>query len=340
MISHPNTGSNQLSSLQVAVALERNTTERTDGARACPLCGSMQILDFLTAPDRFHLRHENYKLLRCCSCWCVWMANPPKPEEMGFHYSEKYHRAIVAGAEHSGPARWQSHRDIITRYKQRGAILDVGCSSGSFLASMGSGRWKLYGIEMNGLVAEKAKSHRRAEVFVGDVMDAPFRPNSFDVVTCFDVLEHLYQPREFLQRVLGWLRPGGIFFAKVPNIDSWEARLFGTYWFGLELPRHLYHFSRRSLRPLITDLGFREVCITATGQGTTLGHSMRYVYEDLLHRLGFSPVPMAEGLPSNLAWRVFRKALGLALVVPLTQIASAVDAGVVIDVILKKPTGD
>jgi 2-polyprenyl-3-methyl-5-hydroxy-6-metoxy-1,4-benzoquinol methylase len=56
---------------------------------------------------------------------------------------------------------------------------------------------------------------------VGDVMDARFPPNSFDVITAFDVLEHMYQPREFLGRVLSWLRPGGIFFAELPNINSW-----------------------------------------------------------------------------------------------------------------------
>jgi len=315
-------------------------TEQTRDVRTCPLCGGMQMSDFLTAPDRFHLRHEKYNLLRCASCWCVWQASPPKPNEMGLHYSENYHTAIVTGAEHTGAKRWQSHRNIIARYKQQGAILDIGCSSGSFLASMNNGKWKLFGIEMDGLTAEKARSRSSAEIFVGDVMDAPFQPNSFDVVTCFDVLEHVYQPRELFARVLHWLRPGGIFFAKVPNIDSWEARLFGTYWYGLELPRHLFHFSPRSLRPLVTDIGFREVCITATGQGTHLGHSMRYVFGDFLQRLGFSPVPMADARRPNLAWRVVRKALGLSVVFPLSQIPRAANSGVVIDVVLEKTAGD
>jgi 2-polyprenyl-3-methyl-5-hydroxy-6-metoxy-1,4-benzoquinol methylase len=303
---------------------------------ACPLCGAKDVVDFLTAPDRFHLRRERYKLMQCNSCWCVWLASPPKPCEMAFHYSENYHKAIVTGAEHTGAERWRSHRSIVGCYRQRGAILDIGCSSGSFLASMNNGAWNLYGIEMNGLTAEEARSKSGAEVFVGDVMDAPFQPNSFDVVTCFDVLEHVYQPREFLERVLYWLRPGGILFAKMPNIDSWEARLFGTYWYGLELPRHLYHFSPRSLRPLVRGLGFHEVCIKATGKGTHLGHSVRYLYGDLLKKFGFSPIPMSETRQPSLVWRIVRKALMLSLFYPLSQIPSVVNAGVVIDVILKK----
>ncbi len=326
-------------SSQATIAME-GIAEKAAGLRACPLCGRTEVFDFLSAPDRFHLRQKQYNLLRCSFCWSVWLANPPRPEEMGFHYSEDYHKAIVVGAEHTGAKRWQRHRTIIARYKQRGTILDIGCSSGSFLASMNNAQWKVYGIEMDGLTAEKARLNSGAEVFVGDVMDAPFQTNSFDVITCFDVLEHMYQPREFLARVLYWLRPGGIFFAKLPNIDSWEAKLFGTYWYGLELPRHLYHFSPRSIRHLVTDLGLHEVCLTATEQGTHLGHSVRYLYDDILQKLGFLPIPMAKTQRPNLVWRAVRKALLLLLVIPLSQMASSANAGVVIDVILKKDAGD
>jgi 2-polyprenyl-3-methyl-5-hydroxy-6-metoxy-1,4-benzoquinol methylase len=255
---------------------------------------------------------------------------------MGFHYSEDYHKAIVTAAEHNDGGRWQAHRALIARYKQGGAILDIGCSSGSFLAGMNNGLWKLYGIEMDSATAERAKLTSGAEVFVGDIMGAPFSASSFDVITAFDVLEHVYHPREFLERVLHWLRPGGIFFARLPNIDSWEARLFGTYWYGLELPRHLYHFSPRSMRCLVAEVGACESQINATGKGSHAHHSTRYVYEAILQRLGFSPIPMAKARRANLAWRAVRKALWLTLVAPLSWIASAAGAGVVIDVILKK----
>ena len=304
--------------------------------RACPLCGGARVFDFLIAPDRFHGRKEEYTLLRCSSCWCVWLTGPPRPEDMGRHYSEDYHQTIVTGAEHTGAKRWQTHREVIAKYKDDGAILDIGCSSGSFLASMRSGKWKLYGIEMDRPTAERARANSGAEVFVGDVMDAPYPPDSFDVITGFDLLEHVYHPREFLERVLTWLRPGGIVFARLPNIDSWEARLFGTYWYGLELPRHLYHFSPRSMKRLVADLGVGESYITATGPGSHAHHSLRYVNEELMATLGFSPTPMAKARRSNLAWRAVRKALWLSMVVPLSRIASAANAGVVLNVILKK----
>ena len=76
---------------------------------------------------------------------------------------------------------------------------------------------------------------------------APFQPNTFDAITCFDVLEHMHHPREVLVKVREWLKPGGVFYTFLPNIDSAESRIFRSYWCGLELPRHLYHFSPSSL---------------------------------------------------------------------------------------------
>ena len=136
---------------------------------------------------------------------------------MGIHYSEDYHRAIMAGGEKSAPSRWQRQRDVIARHKKGGAILDIGCSSGAFLGTMKGGSWKLYGIDMEASTAEKARAATGAEVFVGDVLDAPFPAESFDVITGFDLLEHVYHPRQFLAKVLEWLKPGGIFYAGRPQ---------------------------------------------------------------------------------------------------------------------------
>jgi 2-polyprenyl-3-methyl-5-hydroxy-6-metoxy-1,4-benzoquinol methylase len=326
--------------MTTAEVAKGTTQETTVDPQACPVCSSVQVFDFLSAPDRFHLRRQLYHIMRCSSCSCAWLASPPKSEEMPFHYGEDYHKAIVAGGERSAEKRWQRHRELISRYKQGGALLDIGCSSGGFLGTMKGERWSLYGIEMEASTAEKARLMTGADVFMGDALDAPFRPESFDVVTCFDVLEHIYEPRQFLTKVMEWLKPGGILYTKLPNIDSWEARALGTYWYGLELPRHLYHYSPQSLRGLMTALGFHEVCITASEAGSHLSNSIRYLYEAFLEKLGLSPMPLAKALvntqPPSLPWRVVRKALRLSLVGPLSQVASAAGAGVFIDAIFRK----
>ncbi|MHB8524811.1 MAG: class I SAM-dependent methyltransferase [Candidatus Acidiferrales bacterium] len=289
----------------------------------------------MSAPDRFHGREEKFDLMRCSTCSCVWLASPPKSAEMLIHYDADYHRAIMAAGEKSASSRWRKQRELIAKNKQGGAILDIGCSSGGFLGTMAGGSWKLFGIEMEAQTAEKAKSATGAEVFVGDALDAPFPAESFDVITCFDVLEHVYEPRRFLVKVLEWLKPGGIFYAALPNIDSWEARLLGTYWYGLELPRHLFHFSPRSLRYAMTSVGFQEIKIV-TPSTSYLEHSASYICSRMLRTIGLSPAPMSKLRPRSIPERAVRKAARLSVIAPFGHLASARGSGASIEAIFGK----
>jgi len=313
-----------------------NATGGTDQqSGACPICGCEWLFDLLVASDRFHLRKQMYRLVRCQSCTCVWLASPPKAEEMGRHYTEDYHKAIVIGGEGAATNRWKNQVRVISYYKPGGAVLDIGCSSGGFLGQMKGSNWKLYGIEMEESTAQRAIANTGAEVFVGDALAAPFLPASFDVITCFDVLEHVYSPRQFLTKVLEWLKPGGIFYSMMPNIDSWEARLFGTHWYGLELPRHLFHFSPRSLRYLMTNLGFEELYFK-TPRASYLERSARYVCSSLIEKLGFSPTPQARPKRLSLSRKAVRKGIRLVFVTPIAQIASLVQAGPTMEVVFRK----
>jgi SAM-dependent methyltransferase len=301
----------------------------------CPLCGVGHAVHFMTAPDRFHWRPAEYDLVRCPTCSHVWLANPPKPEEMGFHYSKDYHRAIMAAGEKSAPSRWRRQRDVIARYKKAGAILDVGCSSGGFLGTVKGRSWKLYGIEMEASTAQKAREATGAEVFVGDVLAAPFPAASFDAITGFDILEHVCQPRRFLAKVLEWLKPGGIFYVGLPNIDSWEARLFGSYWYGLELPRHLSHFSPKSLKQVTASLGFREISLI-TPRTSYVKDSVGYLSSRAAEMMGITPIPMSSRGPRSIPFRAVRKAFQLSMVEPFAEIAARAGAGPSIEAVFGK----
>lgn len=302
----------------------------------CPLCRSIVTEPFRLAPDRFHLRHEVYQLMRCRDCGCVWLAHPPAPEEMGIHYTDDYHRAIAAAGEGAAEKRWRRNRNLIARYKQSGSILDVGCSSGAFLSTMKS--WKLYGIEMERSTAEKARAGTGAEIFVGDAMDAPFAPNSFDAITTFDVLEHVYDPVAFLSRVREWLKPGGMYFTILPNINSWEARAFGSYWYGLELPRHLFHFSPRSLRHLAASIGFNEIHV-ATRAESYIAESVRYLYAAAIEIAGGQTTPLSCPRPAGVLRGAIRKAFRITVIDAFARIASQAGAAGSIEAVFGKPSG-
>jgi len=306
-----------------------------EAQRVCPVCGSPNVVFHFSAPDRFHLRTVPYELLRCSSCTLVWQKNPPPPAEIGQHYGADYHRSITAAGE-SSKQRWALQNKTISTYKQGGCLLDLGCSAGAFLSTMISPSWSLFGIEISPDEAQRARERVGANVFVGDIFDAPFAPASFDVVTSFDVLEHLYQPRNVIDRVFKWLKPGGIYYVAVPNVESWEARLFKSYWYGLEMPRHLFMYSPTSLRKLATNAGFQEL-LCSTPPACYAENSLYYLWGEFLKTMSRQPTPLSRAQGPGSVGNFVRKALRLTLRNPYRAVASWAGAGPALEMVFHKP---
>lgn len=300
----------------------------------CPCCDNTSIEAYLMAPDRFHGRTIPFRLVRCSACSLVWIADPPKTEEMALNYSQDYDRSVAAAGD-SSPGRWRDRKRTLTQYKQSGAILDLGCSAGSFLKALGSKEWELYGIDMSSESARRAQAECGANVIVGDILDAPFSASSFDVITCFHVLEHLYKPREVLSKVMEWLKPGGIFYMLVPNIDSAGAHIFRSYWYALELPRHVFHYSPKSLSTMTRSVGLDVISLT-THREVFIEQSTRYIIDDMFRRMGVRRVPLANTPPPGIMFRLVRKAFRLTILPILTGLASLTGDGESIHAVFQK----
>ena len=310
------------------------TTADSLKGRNCPSCSGANLEAVLEAPDRFHGRTEVYRLVRCHSCELVWLDPAPPPEEMGYHYGSDYDKS-VAQANAGSTKRELFRRRILTKYKQRGAVLDLGCSSGSFLNSLKGSDWALYGVEMSPTIAQIARERTGADIFVGDVLDAPFGANTLDAVTCFHVLEHMYSPREILAKISEWLKPGGVFVSFMPNIDSAGARIFRSYWYALELPRHLYHFSPKSLRILAQSVGLEEISVV-TDREVFIEASTRYILDDTFRKIGINRTPLARAKQPGIPFRVVRKVFRISLLPVLNSLASLAGDGESIHAIFRK----
>ena len=297
-------------------------------------------MPFLKAPDRFHCRRTVYPLVRCLNCDLVRLVEPPSPEEMGFHYGREYHHAIEHAAETDTSHRWKRQRNVVLDLVQQGSYLDLGCSSGAFLKTLRGDARRLYGIEISATEAEKARVTAKAEVFTGDPADAPYAANTFDVITGFHLLEHVYQPVELLQLVYRWLKPGGYLYIIVPNIASWEARIFQSHWYGLELPRHLFHFSPPSLEAVANRAKFRTVRLSTPAADSFSEHSFHYVFESLLARLGVSMNPLSAGAPAPITVKVLRKLFRLSAELPFRRLAGLSGRGACVEGIFQKPAAE
>jgi 2-polyprenyl-3-methyl-5-hydroxy-6-metoxy-1,4-benzoquinol methylase len=311
----------------------RKENSRSAVSSACPGCGALESKHLLSAPDRYHGRRQLFHLVQCTRCTLVWQEGAPGPEEIGKHYGPLYDRAIAAAGENS-PGRWRHRIDTLRQYRQSGAILDLGCSAGSFLSELGPG-WELNGIEMSPVPAAMAQRLCGANIFVGDILDAQFAPGSFDVITCFHVFEHLYQPKLVLEKVSQWLKPGGIFYVMVPNIDSAGARIFRSYWYALELPRHLFHFSPRSLGYLAQSAGL-EVASLTTYREVFIESSTHYIVDEWARKLGWSRRSLAETPTPSIPYRAVRKLFRLTVLPVLNGLASVAGDGESIHAMFRK----
>jgi SAM-dependent methyltransferase len=318
----------------VEVVTRKKTVSSDRHVDECPVCGEADVRHLLQAPDRFHGRQQRYTLVRCSACSLVWLSHPPEPAEMFEHYTSDYHRLISSAGD--APQRWGFRKEALARHKPLGgSLLDLGCSSGAFLESLKDGPWKPSGIEMSAEGAKTAEQRSGAQVFVGNILDAPFPAESFEAITCFDVLEHLYEPRRVMERVSEWLKPGGIFYVLVPNVDSAEARAFGSYWHGLELPRHLFHYSPESLRFLAECAGLQTLTLE-TRRNSAVGTSLRYVWDDVFGGIGIARTPVAYLGEPSLPWRAGRKLVRMTILRGLLAMAPLVGGGESIHAIFQK----
>jgi SAM-dependent methyltransferase len=190
---------------------------------------------------------------------------------------------------------------------------------------------------MSAQCAREAEAATGASVFVGDTADAPFAGESFDVITCFDVLEHVYRPADLMAKMRNWLKPDGIIYIQVPNIESAEARVFRSYWHGLELPRHLFHFSPTSLHRMAGTVGLREVSLV-TQRNEAIGTSLRYVVDDLCRAVGIRRTPRVFLGEAPFVWKFARKVGRITAIRLLAALAPMAGDGEAIHAIFQKST--
>jgi len=145
-------------------------------------------------------------------------------------------------------------------YKRKGLLLDVGCGFGSFLEAAKSVGWSACGVEV--AFAPASIAARYHDVFYGYLSDAPYEPDSFDVIRLNNVLEHVASPRALLQEIRRLIRPGGLFFISTPNVTSFTAALKGMKWRYVQGESHIYLFDLRTMERLLENAEFKVVSVS------------------------------------------------------------------------------
>jgi 2-polyprenyl-3-methyl-5-hydroxy-6-metoxy-1,4-benzoquinol methylase len=243
--------------------------------------------------SRLHklLAIENYPVVRCTDCG--YAAIHPQPSDdvlaqiYGAHYEllkESDHRDELkrATAEH--------YLKLIAAYRagsDHGALLEVGCGTGEFLAAASQMGYTVFGAEISESACELARKKigSAARVITGDIDSVQGR---YDVIALNDVIEHVRDPRAALKKIHDLLNARGAVFMATPNLDSWSARLLGNRWMEFKL-EHLHYFRPKTLALLLAECGFQNIRFKPGVKVLSLEYIMAHFKKYPVKGLGWIP---------------------------------------------------
>ena len=249
------------------------------------------------------------RILRCTDCRFGFSEYRPDDEALADLYRTLDNRTY--DSEQSARLRTAArHLRIVERHAQLGRLLDVGCASGMFLRAAADKGWDVVGLEPSRSFFESARQNLNGsgQVFCTVLQNAPLPTRSFDVITLWDVLEHVTDPVAFLRSCESLLKPGGLLFVNVPDLSSIQARLFGARW-PLLLQEHLNYFTPESLSRCAVSAGLEWIKFGHRPVSFSIGY--------IFYRLRQHQFPMA-----HFAERVVSRVglSGTVLTIPLGEI--------------------
>ncbi len=233
----------------------------------CPLCKSCGADHLFDAADVMGATPCTFAVVQCCECRLFSLSPRPQDHELLSLYPEEYETFWPPLDEESSRlVRWMRRRHYALRCRPMrrarpagGQLLDVGCGTGGFLHELcRDGNWQGVGVDINESALNVAR-RQGVNVLCGALNDARLPTAYFDVVTMWDVIEHIPDPYETLVEIHRVLEPGGRLLLSTPNGKSWQARLWGSHWAGWDVPRHLQVFAAQTLSRLLSETGFEII---------------------------------------------------------------------------------
>lgn len=222
----------------------------------CSFCRSNQFSFFLESTGV--LDGKNYTLLLCRTCGIVRTAGFKSVDyspELNYKYSGSQ-KSLFQKIEFCYiKMRWRHEVLFLKRFlREDAALLDIGSGNGLFLNECKNMKIQAEGVEK--FIDSKFAQNSSPKVYALDIESDELPDNDYDCVTLYHSLEHLDEPSMVLQKLRRVLRRDGLLLVQVPNIDSWQFRLFKGRWFHLFLPYHRIHFSAGTLKGLLEKNGF------------------------------------------------------------------------------------
>lgn len=250
----------------------------------CDLCGDKNYRILYVTKDRYFPIEGTFQLVRCQNCGLLFLNPQPEAEELQRHYPTECYYAYRSGKDATNiveseklnlfrtiragligplsrilpPLRSEMKKEMNhlgpIHYGMR--VLDVGCGSGDSLSFYRERGASTFGVEINAQACEEGRK-KGHKMFCGELSEARFEEEFFDIVLFHHSLEHIFSPRLTLLEANRILKRGGKVWISVPNHRGVQAGLFGRWFYAIESPRHLFGFTPTTAVRLLTQTGFQ-----------------------------------------------------------------------------------
>jgi len=224
---------------------------------ACPICSSKQ------SSHVYALVHG--AIVKCDSCGVKYVT----PRATWEHLKDKIddwssqdvNDDIRLGIAYA-PSTQKMYQRFLAMIEQRHQLegrkmLDVGCSSGAFIQSAVQNNWQAEGLELGEAAANYTRERFNVDVQQTTIADANYADESFDCITISEVIEHLEWPKQDIESLYRWLKPGGTLFITTPNFNSLYQRLHGAHWWVINCEdEHIIFYDVDDMHAILERIGF------------------------------------------------------------------------------------
>ncbi len=248
----------------------------------CVACGKTRHAFFCTK--------KGYEIYKCTEC--AMLSLYPVPKSVSHIYENDY---FSGGQKGFGYVNYDEDKEpmrpIFEVYLKRiekmrggkGLLLDVGAATGFFMGIATNLGWKTKGVDISQYAAMLARE-KGLDVIQGTIVDISAKGELFDVVTMWDVVEHMSDPGSNIVKAASVLKPGGMLVLNTPDSGSFFAKMLGKNWHLIIPPEHIHYFNSKSMEKILDASGFKTVSVSRIGKKFTL----EYIFLMLQKWMGFS----------------------------------------------------
>jgi SAM-dependent methyltransferase len=234
--------------------------------------------------EDFSFKKNDYNILKCSRCGLYRLETSDEYDDfLKKYYSEGYFKsgddkfgyADYLAEESMVKKNMRSYLNDLKEIKNSGELLDVGCASGFLLEEAKCLGYEVSGIDTSEYIVSRARDDIRESITCSALHEAKFESDKFDVITMFDLIEHLSDPLTDLKKVSEWLNPEGILVIGTGDVESLYSKLLGHHNHFFAPPHHLFFFSRKTITKLLEQSGLKVVSIRAKGKWLTIPYVAR-----------------------------------------------------------------